>query len=154
MASFWYFIKEILLTSDANKINYAFSSLCYFLPFLIVECLFTLCIAFYLLPQLSQYLPLILEIIITFILVTIIISLCLDLFCQIRLCFIADLRSSLYNDLIHKSARYGEDYMYYEELITNYRYLVSDNPICAICRNVTITLMMIWFVLIYIINNV
>ena len=140
MATFSYYIKDILLAPNANK-SHIPSRLRFNLPFIMVEILFGIIITFYLFPSLPQqpsyYVLLIF--IIHFILVTIIIIIGLDIFDVVRGSIIFDLRGCLnvdYRSLCYNSSKYGEDFMYYQKIISYGGFeLMEDQLICAICHN-------------------
>ena len=134
---------DILLSTNANKsrdINIS-SQLAFNLPFLIFEFSFAIIIIFYLFPSLPQQLSyyVLLIFIIYLILVTIIIIICLDIFDIIRGSIFYDLREALaadYYSLRYNSSKYGEDYMYYQKIVSYGGFtLMEDQLICAICHN-------------------
>ena len=138
MSSLWYFIHDIILFPDQHKKRYNPSRLVYYAPFLIFEFVITILITIYLFPQLPQqpsYYTILLFII-WFIMGTIVITLCLDLFGIIRMCIVHDLTRCLECDFKNKSAQYGADYMYYQEITANGRFLqLNEQTMCTICRN-------------------
>ena len=137
MASLWYFINDILFTSEQGKVTYTPSLFLYYLPFLILEILSIICIIIYAFPQLPQQPSLftILLFIICFILVTCIISLCLDLFGRTTMSILADFHQCLYYDFHYNSAQYGEDSMYFQRIYAYQTSLRFDNSMCVICQH-------------------
>ena len=137
MASFWYFIKEILLQHDPEKIQKAPPRITFFAPYLILEVLSILGSTIYLFPHLSSDSSwyTILLIIIWLALIMIIITLFIDLLCTIRKSIILDLQDSLRCDR-RKSALHGGDYRYYAEHMAYRSGLYrTDNSKCTICSN-------------------
>ena len=134
MATLHYYIRELLFgSSDINKIKYCPSSISYYYPFFLLQFSFTLFIALYFLTPSSSQDPLY-EMIRSLIWVTVITS-SLNLFTRIRWRILCDLRDCLYYDFVNDSAKYGEDYMYYEEMMANHRYFKTNNQTCPLCLN-------------------
>ena len=143
MVSFSYFISEILLQDDPNKLRNP-SKFTYYFPYFILEFLFLLLVILlfhsnYLLIQpLFWYFPigLIYNIIILFILIIIICLLCADLFYSIRESIIGDLHKSLDHDFHEKSEMYGQDYTYFEERMAYKRSEAAgiDDSLCKMCN--------------------
>ena len=112
------------------------SLIVFFSPYLILELVLML-LFIYFLPHLSSDSSwnFILLFIIWVIFVTIIIVLFLDIFGKSRCFIIGDLCASVSYDFFEKSAVYGEDFMYYEQLMAYDRCLFNDNSICRLCAN-------------------
>ena len=137
MASFWYFIVEILFQSDSNKLQHHPSTFLFNLPYFLLEYVFIRTIVNYCFPSLSpdaSWYFIILLFIIWVTSGTIIIALSMDLFSQIRLSMIGDLSVSLSYDFRNKSAIYGASYMEIEELLAHHEcWFNDDNSICGCC---------------------
>ena len=133
----WYFINEILLTTDKNKIQSHPSIFVHHFVFFVAEISFTLFMAFYLLPQSLQYslnYSVFLEIFVAYILVTIIIILCIDTFGIISGAIIYDLSQSFYHDCYNKSSQFEEDYIFYSKIFAYDKFTLYDNSKCMICH--------------------